>query len=236
MDAHMNPTHECSLQLIGVEQRLEGGSRGAFELGPIDLAVRPGELVAIVGRSGAGKTTLLQLMGLLAQPSAGRVLVHSEDVTAARDFEAAWLRRRHLGFVLQAASLLPQLTSSQNVALATGSLGVQARIRADRKLNSLGLGHRLAHHPGELSAGQQQRVAIARALVNEPSIILADEPTGNLDRKTEEEILALFVAQVDLGRTVVIVTHSGTVASVADRLVIVEDGRLADGSVQEVAR
>jgi len=219
----------------GVLVRVEGATkvyrRGSAEvraLDGVDLEVRRGEWLAVTGPSGSGKCTLLHLLGLLDRPTAGRVLLDGRDATALDDAEASRLRGRHLGFVFQDFHLLPEETALRNVMLPllyAGTAG--ARERAGAALESVGLGHRLEHRPSELSGGEQQRVAIARALVKEPLLVLADEPTGNLDSATGEKVLDLLGDLHRRGITLVVVTHEPAVAARAQRRVEVRDGRIA---------
>jgi ABC-type lipoprotein export system ATPase subunit len=191
----------------------------------VDLTVEPGEMVAIVGPSGCGKTTLLQLCGLLLKADAGRLSIAGAEVTSLNDDARAALRRRHLGFVFQSFNLLPQFDAIDNVRIARPDRPDAAQ-RARDLLIRLGLESRLNHRPSQLSAGEQQRVAIARAWINEPSVLLADEPTGNLDSEREGEILDLLREATGRGQAVVLVTHSAAVAARADRVLAMRDGRL----------
>lgn len=204
-------------------------SFGALEvLRGVDLNVAKGELVAIMGASGAGKTTLLEILGTLSRPSSGSLLIEGTDVTSLGDRELAAFRGRRIGFVFQAHHLLPEFTALENVmipALIAGRSTSQARSRATELLTRLGLGDRLGHKPSELSGGEQQRTAIARALINEPAVLLADEPTGNLDSVTKEEIHSLLLElRRELGQTIVIVTHDPALAGICDRTLVMRDG------------
>ena len=204
----------------------------------VDLVVMPGEFLAIMGASGSGKSTLMNLIGCLDTPSSGRYLCDGVDV-ASLDAEAlAALRRDKIGFVFQGFHLLPRMSALDNVAMPLGYARippVQRRERAQAALAAVGLGARVDHRPNELSGGQQQRVALARALVNNPPILLADEPTGALDSKTGEEILALFKSLRDEGHTVILITHDAHVAAHADRICVMHDGQLREASHAEVA-
>jgi ABC-type lipoprotein export system ATPase subunit len=196
------------------------------------LSAPAGRVTALVGRSGSGKTTLLQIAGLLAVPDRGSVLVDGEDVGALSDNKRADVRRSSVGFVFQSFNLLPQHTAERNVALAYLGNGRDGADRARQLLERVGLAGRAGHRPGELSAGEQQRVAVARALVNDPSVVLADEPTGNLDETSEASVLALFRQIADEGRAVLLVTHSEAVCRSADVVL-----RMSDGiTVPEVSR
>ena len=195
----------------------------------VDLRIMPGEFVAIMGPSGSGKSTLMNLIGCLDTPTSGRYECDGVDVSTLDAAELAALRRDKIGFVFQGFHLLPRMDATDNVAMPLGYAGVphaERRERALASLASVGLGERAGHRPNELSGGQQQRVAIARALVNHPPILLADEPTGALDSKTGEEILALFKQLRDDGHTVILITHDAQVAAHADRTYEMHDGEL----------
>ena len=194
----------------------------------IDLSINEKEIVSIVGKSGAGKTTLLQLLGTLEKPSSGDILIQGENVSKLQEKELASFRNKSIGFVFQFHHLLPEFTAFENVCLP-GFIAKQAKkIVAERSnflLNTLGLENRINHRPNELSGGEQQRVSIARALMNNPKIILADEPSGNLDSKTADEIHDLFFKlREDHGLTFVIVTHNQKLADLADRKITMHDG------------
>jgi putative ABC transport system ATP-binding protein len=217
------------LELRGVHQRFPMGEREIEVLHAIDLDVCEGEFVAIMGPSGSGKTTLLEIVGALARPSEGTVKLDGEALHALDDDGLADVRARRLGFVFQTFHLMPRMSAVRNAALPLlyAAVGRAEREAAGRRmLEKLGLGHRFAHRPSQLSGGERQRVAIARALVNEPRVILADEPTGNLDGRTGREILDLFCGLHGEGRTLVVVTHSEEVAECAGRVVRLRDGRV----------
>jgi len=195
----------------------------------VDLRIMPGEFVAIMGPSGSGKSTLMNLIGCLDTPTSGSYECDGVDVSTLDAEELATLRREKIGFVFQGFHLLPRMDATDNVAMPLGYAGVPHALRRERALQALasvGLAERAGHHPNELSGGQQQRVAIARALVNHPPILLADEPTGALDSKTGEEILALFKRLRDDGHTVILITHDAHVAAHADRTYEMHDGEL----------
>ena len=195
----------------------------------VSLTVEPGEFVAIMGKSGSGKSTLMNLLGLLDRPTRGRYRFDDRDVAGQSDGQLAALRRQRLGFVFQSFNLFPRKSALDNVALPLTYAGVgrdERRRRASEMLERVGVADRARHRPAELSGGQQQRVAIARALVNEPAVILADEPTGNLDSRTGEEILVLLADLNERGVTLLVVTHEDVVARRASRIVRLADGRV----------
>jgi len=223
------PEVRMALEARALRKTYRQGSVDVLAVDGVDLAIQAGELVAIVGRSGSGKTTLLDLLGCLLRPTSGEVLVGGESTAGLPDGRLAAVRRERIGFVFQEFNLLPTLTALENVLLPRryGTRGPDDRGRAEELLAAVGLAHRARHRPGELSGGEQQRVAIARALVNDPAIILADEPTGELDTETSEALVAMLRRlNRDEGRTIVIVTHDTDVAAVADRLVRLQDGRV----------
>ena len=197
----------------------------------IDLGVRRGEMLAIMGRSGSGKSTLLTLLGGVDIPTSGQVLLEDRDLATMSDDERTLVRRRRIGFVFQQFNLLPILTAEENVALPLELDGVpqaEARTRAAKTLELVEMGPRRHHLPGKLSGGEQQRVAVARALVIEPAILLADEPTGNLDSATGKRLTTLLRSLVDMqGQTLILVTHDPGVATQADRIVHMADGLVA---------
>jgi ABC-type lipoprotein export system ATPase subunit len=209
--------------------KVHGRGRAARRvLDGVDIGLRAGELVALVGPSGSGKSTLLHLIGGLDRPDAGRLTVAGVRVETARERTLADLRRRHIGFVFQFFHLIPELTGAENVQLAARMNGRNGagRRRADRLIEDLGLGEVGGSRPHELSGGEQQRFALARALVNDPSLILADEPTGNLDSEAGAQVLALLRRLAGEGRAVLLVTHDHDATASADRVLSLRDGRL----------
>src|SRR3981189_509991 len=207
----------------------EMGGEQLHALRGIDLVIRRGEYVAIMGPSGSGKSTLMNLIGCLDTPTSGRYWLAGRLVSALDDDELAYIRNKEIGFVFQAFTLLPPPTAPHNVELPLIYNGtpVQERLaKAKRALASVDLTERMNHKPSELSGGQRQRVAVARALVNSPSIVLADEPTGNLDTKTGDEIMALFARLHGEGNTIILVTHENDVARRANRIIHVRDGKV----------
>ena len=206
------------------------GEQEVHALRGVNLRIRRNEYVAIMGPSGSGKSTLMNLIGCLDSPSQGSYCLNGHDVSRLSDDELARIRNKEIGFVFQTFNLLARATALHNVELPLIYNGTSATARIDRAtsvLESVGLGTRMHHKPNEMSGGQRQRVAIARALVNSPSIILADEPTGNLDSKTGVEIMALFADLHRLGNTIVLVTHEPDIAEHAHRVVTIRDGVIA---------
>lgn len=203
-------------------------------LAGVDLTIYPGEYVALMGPSGSGKSTLMHIIGLLDTPTEGEYRLGGEPVRGLSEAQLARIRNQRVGFVFQAFFLLPRLTALHNVALPLVYRGLPLAERLKRArvaLEAVGLGDRLDHLPSELSGGQKQRVAIARALVQEPDLLLADEPTGNLDSRSSDEILGLFDALHRQGKTIVMVTHEPDVGARAQRIVRLRDGRVAEGGV-----
>jgi putative ABC transport system ATP-binding protein len=215
--------------LDNVSRSFGSGAAAVPAVREVSLTIEAGTFVTIVGASGSGKTTLLHLMGALDQPTSGTVLVDGSNIGELSDDERTWLRRDRIGFVFQFFNLLPTLSAVENVALparlAGGRLGA-TRKRATELLERVGLAARSSHRPDQLSGGEMQRVAIARALMMDPPIVLADEPTGNLDSSTGVAILDLIRGTVDANRTVILVTHDPAVARVGDRVITMADGRL----------
>ena len=228
------------VQVTGLKKDLTTGQAVVHALRGVDLTVEEGEYLAVVGPSGSGKTTLLGLIGGLDAPTEGRVVVTGVDITELGEDRLAEIRNAAVGFVFQFFNLIPTLTALENVELPV-QFAARARFdpsrRARELLELVGLGDRLHHRPPELSGGEQQRVAIARALANDPPLLLADEPTGNLDSATGEEILRLLRRLCDEnGQTVIMVTHDPRVATYADRVAFLRDGRIVEEAKLERGR
>jgi lipoprotein-releasing system ATP-binding protein len=224
---------DAALQAVGVEKSFAIGSGGAGRLPVlkhISLTIRRGELLAIVGPSGAGKSTLLHLLGGLDRPTGGQILVNGQPIEKLNNQELAQFRNRTVGFIFQFHHLLADFTALENTMmplLIAGRSTADASKQATERLTAVGLGERLAHRPGELSGGEQQRVAVARALALDPPILLADEPTGNLDTHTSDEVFGLLKSLCRTrGVTLVMVTHNEKLAGQADRIVKLVDGRI----------
>ncbi|HEU5414916.1 MAG TPA: ABC transporter ATP-binding protein [Candidatus Angelobacter sp.] len=216
------------------------GETKVHALRGVDLKIEPGEFVAIMGSSGSGKSTFMNMLGCLDKPSSGKYFLEGTDVSQLDKKALAAIRNKKLGFVFQGFNLLSRTTALENVELPTlyAKLEKEQRLERSREvLKLVGLGERLDHFPSQLSGGQQQRVAIARALVNQPSILLADEPTGNLDSRTSVEIMQIFQALNDQGLTIVLVTHEPDIAQFAKRIVVFRDGKIRrDDPVQKRPR
>jgi len=207
------------------------GPQEIYALRGVDLVVEQGEYVAIMGPSGSGKSTLMNIIGCLDRPTAGRYVLDGTPVESMSDDELAAVRNKKIGFVFQTFNLLARTTALQNVELPLVYAKIprlERRQLAEEALTAVGLGDRMKHQPNELSGGQRQRVAIARALVNKPSLLLADEPTGNLDSQTGREILDLFRSLHDRGNSIIIVTHEDDVAKEAKRVIHIRDGKIAN--------
>ncbi len=223
----IRPKGNLVIQIERITKEYEMGYTTIRALKGIDLSIHRNEYLAVMGPSGSGKSTLMNMLGCLDTPTTGRYEFNGRDVAAMGDDELAEIRNREIGFVFQTFNLLPRCTGLENVELPLIYANVNAdkrRLRAEQAMEAVGLGDRMYHRPNELSGGQRQRVAIARALVNNPSIILADEPTGNLDSRTGEEIMALLENLYASGHTIVVVTHEETIARNARRIVRLRDG------------
>jgi putative ABC transport system ATP-binding protein len=224
------------IQLTNIERRYVMGTETIHALRDVSLEIARGEYVAIMGPSGSGKSTLMNLLGCLDTPTSGEFILNGTRVSQMDDNDLAEVRNREIGFVFQSFNLLPRSDALHNVELPLIYSGMPAEQRRQRALDALqhvGLGDRIHHRPNEMSGGQRQRVAVARALVNNPSILLADEPTGNLDSKTGAEIMNLFEALWRKGNTIIVVTHEEDVAQHAKRIVRIRDGLIASDEVRE---
>mgnify|MGYP000727592911 FL=1 len=221
------------IQLAGIERRFLLGDTTVHALAGLNLQIDAGEYVAIMGPSGSGKSTLLNLLGLLDRPNEGSYLLEGRDVTTLSPDEQASVRSTRIGFVFQSFHLVPRLTAAENIALPMMLAGIpasQRNQRVTRALKDFGLDNRADHKPDQLSGGQRQRVAIARATIMQPALILADEPTGNLDRHTGEEVVHLLEALNASGVTLIVVTHDQDMGARAKRQLVMEDGRLKSDS------
>ncbi|HXX31920.1 MAG TPA: ABC transporter ATP-binding protein [Myxococcaceae bacterium] len=227
------------IQLHDIKRFYKVGSEVVHALDGVTLSIAKGEWTSIIGQSGSGKSTLMNVLGCLDTPTSGRYVLNDKDVSGMSDNELADIRNREIGFIFQTFQLLPRETAQANVELPLVYRGLRARERHQRArdaLEQVGLGNRVHHRPNELSGGQRQRVAIARALVTEPSLLLADEPTGNLDSATGEEIIKLFEQLHDAGHTLILVTHEPSIAARCPRAVRLMDGKVvSDGPGAQVA-
>ena len=217
-------------ELRDVRKTFGNGAGAVTALEHIDLVIEPGEVVAIVGASGSGKTTLLQLLGALDRPTSGEVRCDGRDIQSIGEGDLSRLRREVIGFVFQQFNLIPTLDARQNIEAAAATTDLprdERRRRATELLDAVGLGARGGHLPSQLSGGEQQRVAIARALVNHPRVLLADEPTGNLDSQTGREILDLFQELHAQGNSIIMITHEDDVAKEARRVIHIRDGKVS---------
>ena len=225
---------EPIIKAVNLIKKYRVGSQVVPVLNNINLNIYPGEILTILGTSGSGKTTFLNLAAGLERPTRGKIMIEGHNLNKISEKNMAAFRRKYIGFVFQLYNLLPSLTALENAVLPLVFEGVPSREREKRGrelLKQMGLGNRLRHKPGELSGGQRQRVSIARALINNPRIIFADEPTGNLDSKTTEEILELLTTTIrEKGQTLLMVTHDNEVAAYGDRIVEMVDGRILNGN------
>jgi putative ABC transport system ATP-binding protein len=224
------------IQLTSISRHYVMGTETIYALRDVSLQIKRGEYVAIMGPSGSGKSTLMNLLGCLDSPSSGEFVLNGQRVSEMDDNALAEVRNKEIGFVFQSFNLLPRSDALHNVELPLIYSGMSAESRRERALGALqnvGLGDRVHHRPNEMSGGQRQRVAIARALVNNPSILLADEPTGNLDSKTGAEIMTLFETLWSKGNTIIVVTHEEEIAQHAKRIVRIRDGLIASDEVQQ---
>jgi putative ABC transport system ATP-binding protein len=228
-------SNKALIQLERVFKTYDSGENAVQALRGVDVKIDGGEFVSIIGPSGSGKSTLMHILGCLDTPSEGRYWLDGEDVASMTGKQLARVRNKKLGFVFQTFNLLPRATIWKNVELPLLYAGMGSDERRERALKALervGLANRAKHRPSELSGGQRQRVAIARALVNEPSLILADEPTGNLDQKTGSDIINLFEEVAAAGQTIVLVTHDPSIAARTQRRIKIVDGLVVDGEME----
>ena len=217
------------IRLVDIVKSYIMGDSVVHALDHVNVQISEGEFTSIMGPSGSGKSTMMNILGCLDRPTSGHYFLRGRDVAGYNDDELAHTRNAEIGFVFQNFNLLPKLTAQVNVALPLVYAGIneeERMVRAARALESVGLGNRLDHKPNEMSGGQRQRVAIARALVNNPAIIMADEPTGNLDTKSSYEIMDIFKAMNDEGKTIVMVTHEPDIAQQTKRILVMRDGKL----------
>jgi len=225
------------ISLTNIVKRYKMGEEEFSALDGVDLSIDRNEYVALIGPSGSGKSTLMNLLGCLDTPSEGKYVLNGRDTSTMNDNELAKVRNEEIGFIFQSFHLLPRMTVLQNVMQPLVYRGIPSAERAKmatKALDKVGLSHRMGHRPNQLSGGQRQRVAVARALVGNPSILLADEPTGNLDSKTSAEIMALFDELHEQGQTVIVVTHEPDIAAHCHRTLRVSDGKIVQDSINPV--
>ena len=225
--------NQSVIDIQGITKTYVNGKLSVPVLHGIDLQVNKGEFVSIMGPSGSGKSTFMNILGCLDRPTTGSYRLNGDEVATLSDDELAFVRNKQIGFVFQSFNLLTKLTAVENVALPMIYAGMDKKTRNDRAaalLESVGLGDRMDHLPSELSGGQRQRVAIARALANNPAIIMADEPTGNLDSKSTIDVMNSFRGLYDEGRTIILVTHEPEIATYASRNVVLRDGLIVEDS------
>ena len=225
--------NQTVIDIQGITKTYVNGKLSVPVLHGIDLQVNKGEFVSIMGPSGSGKSTFMNILGCLDRPTTGSYRLNGDEVATLSDDELAFVRNKQIGFVFQSFNLLTKLTAVENVALPMIYVGMDKKTRNERAaalLASVGLGDRMDHLPSELSGGQRQRVAIARALANNPAIIMADEPTGNLDSKSTIDVMNIFRGLYDEGRTIILVTHEPEIATYASRNVVLRDGLIVEDS------
>ena len=230
----METSKKAVITLEGITKTYVNGKLTVPVLHGIDLSIYEGEFTSIMGPSGSGKSTFMNILGCLDRPTSGSYRLDGEEVAHLGDDELAYVRNKRIGFVFQSFNLLPKLTALDNVALPmvyAGVSKVERKARASQLLTDLGLGTRLDHMPAELSGGQRQRVAIARALANDPAIIMADEPTGNLDSKASLDVMHIFTELYREGRTIILVTHEPDIAEYAGRNVVLKDGLIVEDRI-----
>ena len=230
----METPKKSVITLEGITKTYVNGKLTVPVLHGIDLSIYEGEFTSIMGPSGSGKSTFMNILGCLDRPTSGSYRLDGEEVAHLEDDELAYVRNKRIGFVFQSFNLLPKLTALDNVALPMVYAGVskaERKARASQLLTELGLGTRLDHMPAELSGGQRQRVAIARALANDPAIIMADEPTGNLDSKASLDVMHIFTELYQEGRTIILVTHEPDIAEYAGRNVVLKDGLIVEDKI-----
>ena len=226
--------NQTVIDIQGITKTYVNGKLSVPVLHGIDLVVNKGEFVSIMGPSGSGKSTFMNILGCLDRPTTGSYRLNGDEVATLSDDELAYVRNKQIGFVFQSFNLLTKLTALENVALPMIYAGVNKKMRIERAtqlLQSVGLGERMDHLPSELSGGQRQRVAIARALANNPAIIMADEPTGNLDSKSTIDVMNIFRGLHDEGRTILLVTHEPDITTYASRNVVLKDGIIVEDSI-----
>ena len=226
--------NQTVIDIQGITKTYVNGKLSVPVLHGIDLVVNKGEFVSIMGPSGSGKSTFMNILGCLDRPTTGSYRLNGDEVATLSDDELAYVRNKQIGFVFQSFNLLTKLTALENVALPMIYAGVNKKMRIERAtqlLQSVGLGERMDHLPSELSGGQRQRVATARALANNPAIIMADEPTGNLDSKSTIDVMNIFRGLHDEGRTILLVTHEPDIATYASRNVVLKDGIIVEDSI-----
>ena len=226
--------NQTVIDIQGITKTYVNGKLSVPVLHGIDLVVNKGEFVSIMGPSGSGKSTFMNILGCLDRPTTGSYRLNGDEVATLSDDELAYVRNKQIGFVFQSFNLLTKLTALENVALPMIYAGVNKKMRIERAtqlLQSVGLGERMDYLPSELSGGQRQRVAIARALANNPAIIMADEPTGNLDSKSTIDVMNIFRGLHDEGRTILLVTHEPDIATYASRNVVLKDGIIVEDSI-----
>ena len=226
--------NQTVIDIQGITKTYVNGKLSVPVLHGIDLVVNKGEFVSIMGPSGSGKSTFMNILGCLDRPTTGSYRLNGDEVATLSDDELAYVRNKQIGFVFQSFNLLTKLTALENVALPMIYAGVNKKMRIERAtqlLQSVGLGERMDHLPSELSGGQRQRVAIARALANNPAIIMADEPTGNLDSKSTIDVMNIFRGLHDEGRTILLVTHEPDIATYASRNIVLKDGIIVEDSI-----